>query len=390
MQRDISYYTYPTSVSRGYWAQYPSTVGLSAANIQRRAKWLGHVEDCDSSAWGAFVRGIIERPEDSSTIQELIAKHGVFSRRFFERSVRRRVVQDLLDSPWSWNDLAAAIAEAWDRDSLPVDKTSLTFWTIELLHDGIFRRFASDGPAITGLDNWTVQALEPTKCHVCESEYRPADLPDWLYFGANGDQGCCLQCPLPKPLKGELHGLVPAFVESCGFIPRSDAGLLNHSFNVRVAAERRAKMMVSLVAMGGLDHVKKKFGSWFRALAATGCLPDGALATARGVRCVAEDGHECHSLDEQLICNWLFKNGIPHEREPHYPAHPIYNKHGLRRADWKVGDTYIEYFGLAGDKAYDLKTDEKMTLAMECRLKLIPIYPEDLNSLDAQLASLIP
>jgi len=73
--------------------------------------------------------------------------------------------------------------------------------------------------------------------------------------------------------------------------------------------------------MGGIEHVKKKFGSWFKALAETGALPDGVLTTARGMRCLAQDGHMCHSLDEQRIDDWLSVHHLAHEREPIYPHH---------------------------------------------------------------------
>ena len=135
--------------------------------------------------------------------------------------------------------------------------------------------------------------------------------------------------------------------------------------------------------MGGIDHVKKKFNSWFEALAKTKALPNGVLVTKRGVRCMANDGHECHSLDEQRIDNWLCAHDLSHEREPYYPIHPILNPKGSRRADWKVGDTFIEYFGLIGDKNYEKKMDEKILLAAHSKLKLISILPSDIEKLDS-------
>ncbi len=134
--------------------------------------------------------------------------------------------------------------------------------------------------------------------------------------------------------------------------------------------------------------MKRKFGSWFKALAETGILPDGVLITARGIRCLAQDGHVCHSLAEQQIDDWLFAQGLPHEREPSYPAHSTLNPTGRRRADWKVQNTFIEYFGLIGDSKYEEKMEEKIFLARYCNIDLITIYPSDIENLDQRLGHL--
>jgi hypothetical protein len=141
--------------------------------------------------------------------------------------------------------------------------------------------------------------------------------------------------------------------------------------------------------MGGVEHAKKKFGSWFLALAETGALPKGVLATARGVRCLAKDGHTCHSLDEQRIDDWLYDNGLEHAREPVYPQHPSLNPTGKRRADWKVRETYIEYFGLVGNSEYGKKMDEKILLAQEFDISIMAIYPSGIASLDHRLGCLL-
>jgi hypothetical protein len=141
--------------------------------------------------------------------------------------------------------------------------------------------------------------------------------------------------------------------------------------------------------MGGIDNVKAKWSSWFAALASSGALPDGVIATSRGVRCLAKDGHECHSLDEQRIDDWLEAHNIAHEREPVYPKHSVLNPGGRRRADWRVGDIFIEYFGLTGEKAYDVKTDEKIMLSKQLGITMFPIYPSDMVSLDQLLTPLL-
>jgi hypothetical protein len=106
------------------------------------------------------------------------------------------------------------------------------------------------------------------------------------------------------------------------------------------------------------------------------------LKTARGYKCIAKSGNVCNSLDEQFIDNYLFSLGLKPLKEPKYPFHSVYNPRTLLRADWLLEGKYIEYFGLKGEINYDIKTSNKIKLCTEMGLELIPIYPDDLSSLD--------
>ena len=97
---------------------------------------------------------------------------------------------------------------------------------------------------------------------------------------------------------------------------------------------------------------------------------------------MADDGHECNSMEEKIIDDWLSGNGIIHSKEPRYPYHPRFNPGAGKRADWKIGDKLVEYFGLAGNAEYDQRTIEKIELAREERIQLVAIYPEDLFDLE--------
>jgi hypothetical protein len=79
------------------------------------------------------------------------------------------------------------------------------------------------------------------------------------------------------------------------------------------------------------------------------------------------------SLGEKTIDDLLHANGIQHKKEPSYPE-------GNFRADWIANTVFIEYFGLAGDQDYDLRTKEKQRLCKKHGIKLISIYPADLVS----------
>ncbi|HRJ57849.1 MAG TPA: hypothetical protein PLV64_16275 [Anaerolineales bacterium] len=119
--------------------------------------------------------------------------------------------------------------------------------------------------------------------------------------------------------------------------------------------------------------VKQKLGSWLNALIQAGVLEDGTRRASRGIQTIAKDGHICLSLGEKTIDEYLYSHGIFHEKEPRYPE-------GNFRADFKVGDTFIEYFGLTGNPEYDTKTKEKIHLCKKHNITLIAIYPEDLVS----------
>ena len=200
-------------------------------------------------------------------------------------------------------------------------------------------------------NQWFERSRRPRHCSLCSGTFRVTDFPDWIYFGSNGCVTCCFQCPiLELPRKSDLPYLIRDFVESCGFIPTSASSPINHAFTSRIPSDHWSEVIGRYAKMGGIDYVKNKYGSWFKALAESHALPDGVLATPRGIRCMAQDGHTCHSLDEQRIDDWLTSHGLAHDREPLYPPHPILNRQGRRRADWQVQDTVIEYFGLIRDQ----------------------------------------
>jgi hypothetical protein len=101
-----------------------------------------------------------------------------------------------------------------------------------------------------------------------------------------------------------------------------------------------------------LKCVRTKFGDWFRALVKADVLRGGPR-TARGTRCIADDGHLCHSLGEKTLCDLFKRFGVSHEREVRYPGDRSF------RADWAIGEYLIEYLGLAGNPEYDAKTPKR-------------------------------
>lgn len=130
--------------------------------------------------------------------------------------------------------------------------------------------------------------------------------------------------------------------------------------------------------------INQAYGSWFAGLVDTGILADGERKGRFGTECIALDGHRCLSIGEKMIDDFLQAEGIDHERE-------IWYADGTFRADFRVGQILIEYFGLSGNASYDEKTNRKLQYCRDKEIALISIYPNDLInivSLEAKLGTL--
>ena len=153
--------------------------------------------------------------------------------------------------------------------------------------------------------------------------------------------------------------------------------------------EKQIAVMKSLLAMPSYITYVETFGSWLKALILAGVLESGTQPSERGTRCIAADGHECFSLAERLIDDWLSAHDIPHEKEPLYPYHFYLNPSGRMRADWRVGETLVEYAGLMDEPEYAAKMECKQELATELGFPLLLILPQDISSLDETLGRLV-
>ncbi len=121
---------------------------------------------------------------------------------------------------------------------------------------------------------------------------------------------------------------------------------------------------------------RNRFGTWNKAIIAAGFNPNPVMFSKKYL---ARDGHTCDSLSEKIIDDWLSRKNVLHERSIPYHKNNT-------TADFKVNDTYIEFFGLEGQlKSYDRLVLEKKRLWKEKGLKVIVVYPSDLfpiNKLD--------
>jgi hypothetical protein len=420
----IDYHRYPRNV----WFGPPQllTLGMEPAEMEDRAEWIQVLREASTSALHRLVMEHFADGSEQDELEALLAQHGIFAPRFFERTIHERVARRFAKAKIDlehftdlaqdhWRELAERRKSRLESRTLAlprpvfrieielgepprpptqrrrVNKSDAIQAAVRHLYEQTVVRLMDQPGALRQTEEWFASFSDARTCSLCTRNYRVVDLPHWIYYGSNACTEICFACPVVRePEKEALFSLVPAFVQACGFIPRSSASPIDYGFMSRLSDQRKPAVLLAYAEMGGTEHVKSKFGSWFAALAETGALPEGTQPTPRGVRCLASDGHICYSLDEKRIDDWLSSRGVPHEREPAYPPHPDLNPRGRRRADWRVGDTVIEYFGLIGDAAYEKKMDEKILLAGYWAMNLIAIYPADLDHLEAKLAALAP
>lgn len=153
-----------------------------------------------------------------------------------------------------------------------------------------------------------------------------------------------------------------------------------------LTTRQRVALLSHLDERPSLQSIKQQFGSWFAALVAAGVLPDGSRQGIFGTECLAKDGHRCLSLAEKTIDDFLTAEGVTHEKEVTYPG-------ASYRADFSVGETFIEFFGLQSREDYALKTKKKIEHCQNAGICLIEIYPEDLvdaSRLRQKLAGVLP
>ncbi len=109
----------------------------------------------------------------------------------------------------------------------------------------------------------------------------------------------------------------------------------------------------------------------------------GAVARRLGFKCAgvvyAADGHAVFSYYEMVTDNILFSYKVPHKREP------LIVKGKKYRADFKVGDVYIECLGYINKKDkrgdyYRKRWAEKVQIYNNEGKRFIALYPKDFSN----------
>lgn len=88
-----------------------------------------------------------------------------------------------------------------------------------------------------------------------------------------------------------------------------------------------------------------------------------------GKVCEAEDGHMVRSSFELRVDNWLSRHGLTHEYEPSMPWGGS--------ADFLVGDTYIEIWGLTDKEWYRARMSDKRRMYEKHNFRLVEVDNKD-------------
>ncbi len=113
--------------------------------------------------------------------------------------------------------------------------------------------------------------------------------------------------------------------------------------------------------IGHYSAVRGRFGTWNKAIIAAGFKPNPVMFAKKYI---AKDGDKCDSLAEKIIDDYLSKRNIKHIRNFPYPGNKGFT------VDFKVGEKWIEFFGLSGQlKRYDQLKSRKLMLIKKFNLK---------------------
>lgn len=107
--------------------------------------------------------------------------------------------------------------------------------------------------------------------------------------------------------------------------------------------------------------------------------PDG-IKNRKRILC--DDGHEVRSYYERAFDNYLYKLGIEHEHDVRLPFDKRY------MTDFKVGDVYVEIWGMMGWKTYEERRLRKLDLYRENNCTLLEVFPEDFKNLEVKINEL--
>ncbi|NUP03536.1 MAG: hypothetical protein HOW59_37000 [Nonomuraea sp.] len=92
-----------------------------------------------------------------------------------------------------------------------------------------------------------------------------------------------------------------------------------------------------------------------------------------GRRLACLDGHDARSTYEQRVDDWLYRNGIEHYVEPAYPWDQRY------RADFRIGSTFVEVWGVTNNDAYRQRKAMKIARCAAEGIQLIGIEPHQFH-----------
>jgi len=142
--------------------------------------------------------------------------------------------------------------------------------------------------------------------------------------------------------------------------------------------------MISELQLWGLPSDKtwvRYFGGLTEACNLIGITRPNYSKLITGDYCLYDKlGNICLSQTELLISNFLIEQNIYFEKEVLYNTVIPFDECRKKRFDWKIGDCYIEYFGLLHYKNYDQTALDKINLCSKYNIKLLALYPKDIQN----------
>jgi hypothetical protein len=182
-----------------------------------------------------------------------------------------------------------------------------------------------------------------------------------------------------------------AYKQITGVIPDSNwysRPILKHLKQHMTVGEKKAltheAVMLAMAMPSGYEIIPMKSGerkswkvnsfSWWELLHRAG-LVEKFKTTPRGKQGVSEDGHLCLSMLEWKFCNLLYASAIDHQKEPRYAST------NQTRADYLIGDLYIEIAGLLSDSDYASKLKLKLEAAKVRKQRVLVFTPRDVEDL---------
>ena len=239
--------------------------------------------------------------------------------------------------------------------------------------------------------------FDETPCLACGEMFYPQVVANSIrVIGASFCAGCISLATddigrYSKAIKGKvaqrefaINGL-RAFVEVTGYLPAADlkpSKFLGKSPIHNLPNDTAMDLVKAWAIVPRPVAVKSLFPSWAHLLDAAGLLDGNYNPNSRGRRSISSCKHLCLSLGERYICEFLNKKNVSHTREPEYPHHEQFNSNGKLRADFLIGDLWVEFAGLKGQPSYDSRMSNKSKLGKALDLNLLIIEPKDLGSLE--------
>jgi hypothetical protein len=222
------------------------------------------------------------------------------------------------------------------------------------------------------------------KCTLCGTQMRHSVDQSFLCdyrFGLEAPPRWCRSCTgrtIGTVSRREVEAALRAYVAATGVVP------VNQEMVRCIPNERPGQVRDVMAATRMTVRNLPEIGlwPWGKALVAAGVV-DGFVQTKRGLQSESKDGHWCLSIFERQVDDFLTNQGIHHEHEPRWPAHPEFNPRGAMRADWRLPDgTMVEAAGMLDDPKYAAKIAQKRALANALDINLLLLTPEKVLKLD--------